>query len=170
MRAEDWLFAIKLLDKYPNGLKLMKGFGYEKAPFTSKDSLRQRRRWLLGNYELIKRRDVKLKHKLPAIYNLVAWYSLLPSLASIALNVVHSTGGVFPGSGFMAGLYWFTAINAVSIGYQMNKNYLQQRIDRFREKVKFACNFVNGIFLDSLPPWYALLKPTESYDNIMKDI
>jgi len=169
IRAEDWLFGTKVLDLYPSSIKIMKGFAHEKAPLSVQDSLRQRRRWLLGNYEIIKRDDVKMKHKLPALYSLAGWYSAAPSLLATVLTPFLSTGGIFPGSGFLAGIYWFSALNSLKVGYQMNKDYLPVKLEKLSDKAKFIGNFIGGIILDSITPWYALIRPTKSYDNIKKD-
>jgi cellulose synthase/poly-beta-1,6-N-acetylglucosamine synthase-like glycosyltransferase len=168
-RAEDWLFAIKASDTYEIGIELMKGVAHEKAPFNFRDSLKQRRRWLLGTYELLKRHDVKLKHKLPALYNIVGWASVLPSLIASFSSLIYPVGSLFPGDGFMMGLYWASALNALNLSYQMNKNYLPEKMTKLTEKLKILGKFFYGILLDSTAPWYTLFKPTKSYENINKD-
>jgi beta-1,4-mannosyltransferase len=147
----------------------MRGFAYEKPPFTIGDHLKQRRRWVLGTIDFIKRNDIELKYKIPSIYSLVSWYSAVPSLAATVLNILHHTGGMFIMSGALAGLVWYSIFNIIRDGYHMHYLYLNEKPKKFGDKAKLISNAILGLFVESLAPWYALLKRTNSYECIKKD-
>jgi egghead protein (zeste-white 4 protein) len=111
----------------------MRGFAYEKPPFTIGDHLKQRWRWVLGAIDFIKRNDVGLKYKIPLIYSLVCWCSAVPSLAAIVLNFLHPTGGMFIMSGALAGLVWYSIFNIIRDGYRMHYLYLNEKQKNWRE-------------------------------------
>jgi beta-1,4-mannosyltransferase len=169
IKAEDLLFTINLSKRYKKGIGVMRGFAYEKPPFTIGDHLKQRRRWVLGTIDFIKRNDIELKYKVSSIYSLVSWYSAVPSLVATVLNILYPTGGMFIMSGALAGLVWYSLFNMVRDGYHMHYLYLNKKPKNFGDKAKLISNAILGLFVESLAPWYAILKRTNSFECVKKD-
>lgn len=147
----------------------MKGFAYEKPPLTVKDMLRQRRRWAQGALNVLKRRDIWLRYRLAALYALVSWLSALPSLIALIANIINPTGGLFTCSGTLAGFIWFSLFKAYQKGYELNIPYIKSLENTLRNKVKTVLAIGFGMVLESVAPWYALLRPTKKFEVIAKD-
>jgi hypothetical protein len=159
-RAEDWLFHIKVTEKHGKVYSFMKGFAYEKSPLTLRDRLKQRRRWIIGNYDIVKRKDVSLKFKLQIYYSLFLLYFPIPSLILASLNV-----GIFP-LGFLAGFIWFSILRNYVISYNLHSRYL----DKTKIKIyRLLINWIKGAIIEIINPWYALIKRVHSYEVINKD-
>ncbi len=169
IRAEDWLFILNLLE---NGMRLdvLKGFAYEQAPFSLRDSLKQRRRWILGYVELLRRSDVRAKYKIPVAYLLVCWFCAAPSLITVLLSIIHPTAALFPGSALLAGFVWYSMYDACKSGYDLNKTYLRARPKSHHETLRLGTNAAAGLLTDALAPWYTLLRRTSSYECVTKDL
>lgn len=167
-RAEDWLFSIKLVESYGNVASPMKGFAYEKPPFTIKDHFKQRRRWMCGVYDIIKRKDVPLKYKIPAAYGAASWYSALPSVLAAGPSIINPTGGLFLGAGALSGFIWYSIYDSCRTGYKLLGEYIEKH-DTLAEKAKLIFKSSSGLFIETLCPWYALIKKTKNFDCIEKD-
>jgi egghead protein (zeste-white 4 protein) len=166
VRSEDLLFNIKLRKKYGGCIRSMKGFAYEKPPLTLRDHLKQRRRWILGSFEILKRKDVSLRMKIPIIYSAVSWLSALPSLAITAFNMVYPSGGFIPlVSGVCTGLVWWSMLNGYLVGLELHKDYARVK-GGILGVIK---GILTGLAADAISPWYALLFNTKGYDEISKD-
>ncbi|MDT7865128.1 MAG: glycosyltransferase family 2 protein [Thermoproteota archaeon] len=164
-RAEDWLFHIKVAEKYGNVVSYMKGFAYEKSPYTLIDRLKQRRRWILGNFDIVKRKDVSLKFKLSIYYSIFLLYFPIPSLVLATLATLYTNIGMFPFS-FFVGFLWFSVIRNYIISYNLHSRYLD------KTKIKFytlLINWIKGAIIEIINPWYALIKRVNSYEVINKD-
>ena len=96
VRSEDLLFSLKLRERFGGVTRSLKGFAYEKPPFTVGDHLKQRRRWILGSMEVLARKDVKTKYKLPLIYSLGSWLSAIPSIIATARRLTLPDRGCHP--------------------------------------------------------------------------
>ena len=169
VRSEDLLFSLKLREKFGAVTRPMKGFAYEKPPLTMGDQLKQRRRWILGTIEVLRRRDVALKFKAPIIYSLSSWLSALPSIIASILGLVYPTGGIFPFiGGFFTGFIWWTIYSAYKVGLDLHDSY----VSPFEpwKKMKILAGAALGLFFDALAPWYALVKRTSRYEEIKKDL
>jgi cellulose synthase/poly-beta-1,6-N-acetylglucosamine synthase-like glycosyltransferase len=168
-KAEDLVFIIKMHERFKKVAAIMRGFAYEKPPFTVGDHLKQRRRWFLGAFEFMKRDDIKLKNKIAPFYSLMSWFCAVPSLAATILNILHPTGGVFGWSGALTGFVWYSIFNIIRDGYSMHNLYLDNKPKKFDDKLKLISNAMLSILLESFAPWYALFKRTPSYEVIKKD-
>ncbi len=164
-RAEDWLFHIKVAEKYGKVVSYMKGFAYEKSPYTLIERLKQRRRWILGNFDLIKRKDISLKFKLPIYYSIFMLYFPIPSLCLAPLATLLTNTGMFPFS-FLVGFLWFTIFRNYIISYNLHLKYL----DKSKIKIhSLLINWIKGAIIEIINPWYALIRRTNSYEVINKD-
>jgi cellulose synthase/poly-beta-1,6-N-acetylglucosamine synthase-like glycosyltransferase len=79
-KAEDLVFIIKMHERFKKVAAIMRGFAYEKPPFTVGDHLKQRRRWFLGAFGFMKKDD-KLKLISNAMLSILLesfapWYAL----------------------------------------------------------------------------------------------
>jgi egghead protein (zeste-white 4 protein) len=166
-KVEDLLFNIKIMSKYGNVVGFMKGFAYEKPPLNANDHLRQRRRWILGIIDTLKRKDVPLKYKLPSLYGLISWYSALPSLGAIVLSIIYPTGGLFPYSGILGGFIWYSMYNIYRNGYELHKGYTIKGYKRPFISLVYQSAF--GMVLEGIAPWYSIVKRTTKYECIQKD-
>jgi cellulose synthase/poly-beta-1,6-N-acetylglucosamine synthase-like glycosyltransferase len=168
-RAEDYLFTIKLNEAYKNTLAApLKGFAYEKPPFTIEDHFKQRRRWILGTYDIIKRKDVPLKYRIFATYSLASWYSGVPSILAVVMSIINPTGGLFIGGGVLTGFVWYSIYYQYLAGYQLHKTYVKKP-NSLGLKIKLFFNSINGLVIETLCPWYALIKRTTNFECIKKD-
>ncbi|ACS33091.1 glycosyltransferase family 2 protein [Thermococcus gammatolerans] len=92
VRAEDAYFGL-LINKYFNkAWGWLKGKLYEQSPYSIKDFLKQRRRWLWGKLDiLLKNKTVGVKYKLIQAIHLISWLSSLPSIIITYINIAYPT-------------------------------------------------------------------------------
>jgi hypothetical protein len=167
-RSEDLLFCLKLRKRYGSVTSQMKGFAYEKPPLTFTDHLKQRRRWILGSMEVLRRREIPMRLKGPLIYGLLSWMSALPSLAVALINIFIPTGGVIDYfGGLIAGFTWWSIISTYRVGLEIHENYVENHVPGKLFRVILSAAL--GIVADAVSPWYALVKRTDGYDEIAKD-
>jgi hypothetical protein len=169
VKTEDWIFGLKLWQEYNPKNTILKGFAYEKPPLNIRDLLKQRRRWAQGALEIIFRRDIKLRYRLAALYGVISWFSALPSLIAFILNLIIPTGGLFVGAGALAGFTWFSLYRYYGNGYALNKPYLRNFGQDKSSRIRRTFTIIGGMMLESIAPWYALLRPTKNFEVISKD-
>jgi hypothetical protein len=168
VRSEDLLFSLKLRERFGSVTRRLKGFAYEKPPFTIRDQLKQRRRWILGTMEVLARGDVKLKHKLPLVYSLGSWLSALPSILAAVLGLLIPSGGVFPViGGVISGFMWWTIYSSYKVGLELHAVYVDRQ--ESHKGLKMVWGVTLGMLFDAVAPWYALLRRTSKYEEIRKD-
>lgn len=168
VRSEDLLFSLKLRKRFGGVTRKLKGFAYEKPPFTVGDQMKQRRRWILGSMEVLNRRDVPLKHKLPLIYSLASWMSALPSIAASILSFLAPPGGFLPYiGGIVSGFMWWTIYSAYKVGLEIHEPYVE-RVEPVKG-LKLVWAATLGMLFDAVAPWYAVLRRTNGYEEIRKD-
>ncbi len=166
VRSEDLLFSVRMRERFGPCVGAMKGFAYEKPPFSFRDHLKQRRRWILGSFEVIRRKDVSLGKKAPIIYSAVSWLSALPSLAATVITMINPSGGFIPYlSGAFTGLVWWSIFNSYMIGYELHRGYTGRRGGVLR----FIRDTLVGMVADAAAPWYAIVSNTTKYEEISKD-
>ena len=147
----------------------MKGFAYEKPPLTIGDQLKQRRRWILGTIEVLRRSDIPLNYKVPIIYSLSSWFAALPSITASIIGLIYPTGGILPYvGGLFTGFIWWTIYSAYKVGLDLHDTYVTR--SEPAKKMKLLAGAALGLFFDALAPWYALVKRTSGYEEIKKDI
>ncbi len=168
VRSEDLLFSLKLRERFGGVTRKLKGFAYEKPPFTLGDQLKQRRRWILGSMEVLGRRDVALRHKLPLVYSLSSWMSALPSIIASILGFLVPSGGFLPYiGGLVSGFMWWTIYSAYKVGLEIHEPYVE-RVEPVKG-LKLVWAATLGMLFDAVAPWYAVLRRTNGYEEIRKD-
>jgi beta-1,4-mannosyltransferase len=166
VRSEDLLFSVKLRSKHGACVRAMKGFAYEKSPQSLKDHLKQRRRWVLGTFEILKRKDVTLKSKGTITYSILSWFSALPSLAITFYNLLYPSEGFIPIlGGVFSGLVWWSMLNGYLVGLDLHRIYVKTG-DGILNRIK---GVLVGLAADAIAPWYAIIFRTKGYDEIKKD-
>ncbi len=169
VRSEDLIFGIKVQDRYGPIIRNMKGFAYEMPPLSFHDQLKQRRRWVTGSIEALRRKDICRKRKLPIIYGAASWLSALPSIAAAILSFVHPTGGFIPYlGGAITGLLWWSMYSGYRVGYELHAPYLDGARGRW-DGLRLAYSAFIGLLVDAIAPWYAVFSRTKGYDEIRKD-
>ncbi len=165
--TEDGVFVARAMQ---NGqtIGILKGFAYEQPPLTKRDLLKQRRRWIRGALNILKRHDVRRSDKLPILVGLLVWLSILPALLGFALTPIDFMGGQFTGMGFIMGLLGYSAFDIYFTGYELNRPYLTAYPRGLRGKFRLLLNCILGLVVDSLSPWYAILWRTSDYEVIKK--
>lgn|GEM_PF-335764 len=171
VRTEDWMFGLMMWQKHKPGKTILKGFGYEKPPLSARGLLKQRRRWAYGAMQIIRDKRIKPRFRLTALYGMVSWLSGLPSLMAFILALIHPTGGLFPGSGFIAGFTWYSLYRYYSAGYGLNEIYIagRERNGSLAGKFRKIAAIIGGMVLEALAPWYALIRPPKGFEVIRKD-
>jgi hypothetical protein len=168
-RSEDLLFCLRLRKRYGPVTSQMKGFAYEKPPLTFADHLKQRRRWILGSMEVLRRREIPVRLKAPLVYGLLSWMSALPSLAVALISLFRPTGGVIDYiGGLIAGFTWWSIISTYRVGLEIHENYVENHVPW--KLFRVISSSALGIVADAVSPWYALIKRTNGYDEIAKDV
>jgi hypothetical protein len=168
IRSEDLLFSLKMRERFGGVTRRLKGFAYEKPPLTAHDHLKQRRRWILGSFEVLARKDVRMKYKLPLIYSLSSWFIALPSITVAALGFLYPTGGIIPIiGGIITGFIWWTIYSAYKVGLEMHEVYVDR--PESRKGLKMIWGVTLGMLFDAVAPWYAVLRTTKKYEEIRKD-
>ncbi|MFZ8801308.1 MAG: glycosyltransferase family 2 protein, partial [Candidatus Nanopusillus sp.] len=152
--GEDSLFGLKAQEL---GYKIewLRGRLYEQSPFSIKDFLKQRRRWVLHSFDVLKRK-LPLKVKLYYSYSLLVWSSGLISLTAVMLSIF--SGTIFPFSNYIilivmpVTIAW---IGSYLIGFYLNTQPLEVPL---HYKVLFAIpSIIIGSILDGIAIWYAII-------------
>lgn len=170
VKTEDWMFGLMMWQRHRPGKTILKGYGYEKPPLTTKDLLKQRRRWAHGAMQIVFDKRIRPRYRLAALYGVVSWMSALPSLIAFAVSIIYPTGGLFPASGIIAGFTWYSLYRYHAGGYKLNDAYLtgpEKRGHRRRYRIIFAV--IGGMMLEACAPWYALINPPKGFEVIKKD-
>jgi len=130
----------------------MKGFAYEKPPLTFIDHLKQRRRWVLGSIEVLKRSDNPIRFKAPLIYGLISWFSALPSFAAAILSLIRPTGGVIDYfGGLIAGFTWWSIISNYWVGLEIHEIYVEEKVKGKPTTDKAMQYFMRRVFSAAVP-------------------
>jgi len=151
--GEDSLFGLKA-QELGYRIKWLKGRLYEQSPFNIKDFLKQRRRWALHSFDILKRK-LPLKVKLTYFYSLLIWASGLFSLIATILAIFSDT--IFPFNNTIILLVMPVAITWIGsylVGFYLNTQPLDAPI---YYKILFAIiSIIIGSILDGIAIWYAI--------------
>jgi len=119
VRAEDAVFGGSVTaEGYRWGF--LQGFLYEQSPFTLQDFLRQRRRWVWGKLDLMRRVRTSRKLKLIHVLDLSLWLLSLPSEVLAILNLVYPTPmpGLIPS--LISSFSFATVLYLYRLGHNVN--------------------------------------------------
>jgi cellulose synthase/poly-beta-1,6-N-acetylglucosamine synthase-like glycosyltransferase len=153
--GEDSLFG---LEAQRRGYRIswLKGRLYEQSPFTVRDFLKQRRRWVFHSLDVLRRREMSVKVKMNYFYSLLVWASGLPNLLITVLSIVSET--VFPFNNFLILLtapVLTSLISSYLVGLYLNTQPLGLPL----KKLVFysALAVIAGSILEGIAVWYAVL-------------
>ncbi len=165
--TEDGIFVTRATQN-AMAIGILRGFAYEQPPLSTRELLKQRRRWIRGGLNVIGRREVRLVDKLPVIAGLLVWFSALPALIGFAATLLALNRGQFLGVGFLVGFLCYGAFDIYYTGFELNRPYLVTPPKGLLAKLRLLLNGVLGLVVDSFSPWYALLMRTSEYEVIRK--
>ena len=151
--GEDSLFGLKA-QELGYRIEWLKGRLYEQSPFTIKDFLKQRRRWALHSFDILKRK-LPLKVKLTYFYSLLIWASGLISLIA-AISAIFS-GTLFPFNNaiiLLAIPVMVTWIGSCLVGLYLNTQPLD--IPMYYKILFAIISVIIGSILDGIAIWYAI--------------
>jgi len=152
--GEDSLFG---LEAQRRGYRIswLKGRLYEQSPFSVRDFLKQRRRWVFHSLDVL-RRKTPVKVKASYFYSLLVWASGLPNLLITILSVVSKT--VFPFNNFLILLtapILTSLISSYLIGLYLNTQPLGLPLRKL--VIYSVVAVVVGSILEGIAVWYAVL-------------
>jgi cellulose synthase/poly-beta-1,6-N-acetylglucosamine synthase-like glycosyltransferase len=152
--GEDSLFGLEA-QRRGYRIRWLKGRLYEQSPFTIRDFLKQRRRWVFHSLDVL-RRKTSVKVKTSYFYSLLVWASGLLNLLIAILSI--QSKALFPFnnslilltapiiaswiSGYLVGLY----LNTQPLGLPLRKLALYSVIA-----------LLGGSLLEGIAVWYAIL-------------
>jgi hypothetical protein len=153
--GEDSLFGLEAQRK---GYRIswLKGRLYEQSPFTIRDFMKQRRRWVFHSLDVLKRRKTSIKVKASYLYSLLVWSSGLPNLVITILSIVSKT--VFPFNEFLILLtapVLTSLISSYTVGLYLNTQPLGLPLRKLVLYSIFAV--IVGSILEGIAVWYAVL-------------
>jgi len=159
--GEDSLFGLEA-QKRGYRIRWLKGRLYEQSPFTIRDFLKQRRRWVFHSLDVL-RRKTSVKVKTSYFYSLLVWASGLISLFVTILTI--QSKAVFP---FNDSLLLITApitaswISAYPVGLYLNTQPLGLPLRKLALYSVLAV--VGGSLLEGIAVWYAILSAVRMQD------
>lgn len=151
--GEDSLFGLEA-QRRGYRIRWLKGRLYEQSPFTIRDFLKQRRRWVFHSLDVL-RRKTSVKVKTSYFYSLLVWASGLLNLL-IAINSIQSKA-LFP---FNNSLILLTApiiaswISGYLVGLYLNTHPLGLPLRKLALYSVVA--LLGGSLLEGIAVWYAI--------------
>ena len=156
VKAEDACFGLLVNRKYFGGAwGWLKGKLYEQSPFSIKELLKQRRRWLWGKLDIILRSYTNKKSKLVQLIHLISWLSSLPSSILTYINIVHPTPIPHPITSIAFGYTIATLAYLYWEGAELNLK--SSRKDSLLKKVLNTLSIPIIAPLEGISAWYGLL-------------
>ena len=159
--GEDSLFGLEA-QRRGYRIRWLKGRLYEQSPFTIRDFLKQRRRWVFHSLDVL-RRKMSVKVKTSYFYSLLVWASGLLNLLVAILSI--QSKALFPFnnslillttpivvswiSGYLVGLY----LNTQPLGLPLRKLALYSVVA-----------LIGGSLLEGIAVWYAILSAVRMQD------
>jgi cellulose synthase/poly-beta-1,6-N-acetylglucosamine synthase-like glycosyltransferase len=151
--GEDSLFGLKA-QELGYRIEWLKGRLYEQSPFTIKDFLKQRRRWALHSFDILKRK-LPLKVKLTYFYSLLIWASGLISLIAAISAIFSRTLFPFNNAIILAVMpVMVTWIGSYLVGLYLNTQPLD--ISMYYKILFAIISVIIGSILDGIAIWYAI--------------
>jgi cellulose synthase/poly-beta-1,6-N-acetylglucosamine synthase-like glycosyltransferase len=159
--GEDSLFGLEA-QRRGYRIRWLKGRLYEQSPFTIRDFLKQRRRWLFHSLDVL-RRKISVKVKMSYFYSLLVWASGLPNLLIVILSI--QSKALFPFNNFLILLTtpiiasW---ISSYLVGLYLNAQPLGLPLRKLALYSVVAV--VGGSLLEGIAVWYAILSAVRMQD------
>ncbi|MCI4455386.1 MAG: glycosyltransferase [Sulfolobus sp.] len=159
--GEDSLFGLEA-QRRGYRIRWLKGRLYEQSPFTIRDFLKQRRRWVFHSLDVL-RRKTSVKVKMSYFYSLLVWASGLPNLLIAILSI--QSKALFPFNNFLILLTtpiiasW---ISSYLVGLYLNTQPLGLPLRKLALYSVVAV--VGGSLLEGIAVWYAILSAVRMQD------
>ena len=155
VRAEDTMFGL-LVGKYFGSIwGWLKGKLYEQSPFSIKEFIKQRRRWMWGNLDILLKKEIELKYKLVVLAKIISWLSSLPSIVIAYINLVYLTPLPHPLTSIPFG---FSIATLAYLYWEGSKLNLQPtRRDSIWKRVLNILALPIIAPLEGISAWYGLL-------------
>ncbi|MCQ4345749.1 MAG: glycosyltransferase family 2 protein [Sulfolobaceae archaeon] len=159
--GEDSLF---ILEAQRRGYRLrwLKGRLYEQSPFTIRDFLKQRRRWVFHSLDVL-RRKTSVKVKTSYFYSLLAWALGLLNLFIAILSIQSKALFLFNNSLILLtaliSAYW---ISSYTVGLYLNTQPLGLPLRKLALYSVVAV--VVGSLLEGIAVWYSILSAVRMQD------
>ncbi|MCI4320199.1 MAG: glycosyltransferase family 2 protein [Thermoplasmata archaeon] len=167
MLSEDLLFENAVRRQHGPIFHILKGFAYEKAAFTIRDQLRQRRRWVQGWSRALRRERFSPGRRLVMAYSMAVWMGAVVSLLAIVTSWIFGFTPLLPYAGGLAGFVWVTLVAGYHEGYTLHREYVPRRSVSY---ARVIANGVAGALADALAPWYGLFTRRKlHFEVIQKD-
>ena len=167
MLSEDLIFENAVRRQHGPIFHILKGFAYEKAAFTIRDQLRQRRRWVQGFSRAVRRERFSAGRRVVMAYSMGVWMGAVVSLLAIVTSWTFGFTPLVPYAGGLAGFVWVTMIAGYHEGYTLHREYVPRRSVNF---ARIVANGVAGALADALAPWYGLFTRRKlHFEVIQKD-
>jgi beta-1,4-mannosyltransferase len=164
--AEDLTFEIRVRAKYGSVFRVLKGFAYEKGAFSTRDQVRQRRRWVHGVlWALVHSRELSPKRRLTLLYSLATWFSALPSVVLLVASALLHYGPLLIFTAMFTGFVWVSMATGYLEGFRIHSAYVRRTVSWPR----FLLHAIAGALVDVVAPWYALATRPSLGDFIPKD-
>jgi egghead protein (zeste-white 4 protein) len=167
MLSEDLIFENAVRRDHGPIFHILKGFAYEKAAFSLRDQLKQRRRWVQGFARAIRRQPFSAGRRAVMAYSMAVWLAAVFSLAAIVTSWVFDFTTLVPYAGGVAGFVWVTMITGYHKGFVLHREYMPRRTI---SRTRVVLNGLVGGLADGLAPWYGLFtKRKRTFEVIQKD-
>ncbi len=156
VRAEDAIFGLYVNERFGNVWGWLKGKLYEQSPFSIRDFLIQRRRWLWGKLDIIFKDDkIGKLSKFILIVHLISWLSSLPSVILTYVNVIHPTPIPHPATSIAFGFCISTLVYLYWEGFKLNT----EPIGKDRSVYRILNILLIPIIapLEGIAAWYGLI-------------
>ncbi len=152
--GEDSLFGLRAQSL---GVRIswLRGRLYEQSPFSIRDLMKQRRRWMFHTLDTLVRKDVPLRARLYYAYSLITWLNGLVSFLAMVLSPL--AGSAFPISNYLlfltvpVGASW---VSSYVVGLALNT---QGKVGKMKMLAYLLVGLTICSLLEGVSAWYALL-------------
>jgi len=156
--AEDLVFGLVSARKVGRVWGWLRGKLYEQSPFSLRDFLKQRRRWVWGLIDALRHRDIALRDKILVGLNYLLWLGGLPSAVVTIVNAILPTPlptlAMIPFLGFLMATWLYLYWEGCKLNIEMLPvNKLVRRLLRL---LALALAPLAGI-IESVAVWYGVL-------------
>jgi hypothetical protein len=92
----------------------------------------------------------------------------LPAIIVSVIGLLYPVGGIFfLVGGLISGFLWWMIYNSYKLGLGLHELYVNE-VEPLKG-LKLIWGATQGMLLDAVAPWYAIIRRTSGYDEIRKD-